>query len=379
MSRAQQTLGNQAVSRLMARAGLQAKLRVSQPGDVYEQEADRIADQIMRMSGPAKQAPCAACAAGKTGCAQCDAEPIGVLRRRAAVPDAVETPANFGTALGSGRPLDHQSRRFFEPRFGVELGQVRIHTDHRAAQSAQAVNALAFTIGRDIVFGQGQYAPATEPGKRLLAHELAHVMQQADPSVGIGLYRLSPAMCAFGADCTPPDAAGAGAATSWKVTLAVDREEEGLGRLVSGNVGHTWVKLRNNAGERYSYGFWPQTGFDPRHPFTSVPGCVHHPDTAHEPPHATDYLDIDYSVSAANYGKALTHAQGVCAGAPDYNLVSYNCTTFAIDVVKAAGVSPPSSTTLAVHNPNALYEGIEHERKKRGKAGSGSKGSKKSP
>ena len=77
-----------------------------------------------------------------------------------------------------GQPLDRATRAYLEPRSGHDFSRVRIHTDARAAASAQAVNALAYTVGRDVVFGAGQYAPATAQGRRLLAHELAHVAQQ---------------------------------------------------------------------------------------------------------------------------------------------------------------------------------------------------------
>jgi hypothetical protein len=77
-----------------------------------------------------------------------------------------------------GRPLDTETRAFMEPRFGHDFSQVRVHTDAKAAQSAQAVNALAYTVGRNVVFGAGQYAPGTSEGWRLLAHELTHVVQQ---------------------------------------------------------------------------------------------------------------------------------------------------------------------------------------------------------
>src|SRR5215218_1777268 len=70
----------------------------------------------------------------------------------------------------AGRPLDITTRTFMEPRFGHDFGRVRVHTDARAAESAQAVNAAAYTVGRDIVFGARQYAPGTSEGRRLLAH-----------------------------------------------------------------------------------------------------------------------------------------------------------------------------------------------------------------
>jgi hypothetical protein len=83
-------------------------------------------------------------------------------------------------SAGSGAALDTASRRFFEPRFGFNFDQVRVHTDPKAAESARAINARAYTVGRDIAFGAGMYAPGTESGRRLLAHELTHVVQQSN-------------------------------------------------------------------------------------------------------------------------------------------------------------------------------------------------------
>jgi hypothetical protein len=80
----------------------------------------------------------------------------------------------------SGKPLDAATRTTLEPRFGHDFSQVRVHTDDQAAESAQALEAQAYTTGQDIVFGAGRYAPETPEGRQLLAHELTHVVQQAD-------------------------------------------------------------------------------------------------------------------------------------------------------------------------------------------------------
>ena len=74
--------------------------------------------------------------------------------------------------------LPEATRSFFEPRFGHDFSQVRVHTDSEALETAQALNSRAFTIGQDVVFGQGQYSPGTAEGRNLLAHELTHVVQQ---------------------------------------------------------------------------------------------------------------------------------------------------------------------------------------------------------
>jgi hypothetical protein len=79
---------------------------------------------------------------------------------------------------GPGQPLDSASRAFFEPRFGHDFSRVRVHTDARAAESARAVDALAYAVGQHIVFGTGQYRPRTTEGRKLLAHELVHTLQQ---------------------------------------------------------------------------------------------------------------------------------------------------------------------------------------------------------
>lgn len=104
-----------------------------------------------------------------------------LLQRRASTPTAAanEAPPIVHEVLRSpGQPLDESTRSFMEPRFNQDFSHVRVHTDAKATESARAVNALAYTVGRDIVMKRDEYAPATDAGKRLLAHELVHVVQQ---------------------------------------------------------------------------------------------------------------------------------------------------------------------------------------------------------
>jgi len=125
-------------------------------------------------------------------CAECAAEKEKLQRATNA---GVASPAASGSAEAppivhevlhsQGRPLDAGTRSFMEPRFGHDFSGVRVHSDSRAAESARAVNALAYTVGNNVVFGAGQYAPGREGGQRLLAHELAHVVQQSAGGVSI--------------------------------------------------------------------------------------------------------------------------------------------------------------------------------------------------
>lgn len=86
--------------------------------------------------------------------------------------------SNINSMRGGGQPLSESTRSFFEPRFGADFSHVRLHTGTNAAQTAQSINARAFTTGKDIVFNSGQYSPGTSSGNHLLAHELTHVIQQ---------------------------------------------------------------------------------------------------------------------------------------------------------------------------------------------------------
>lgn len=98
--------------------------------------------------------------------------------------ETLDTSTAIQTAQRSGQALPDELRAYFEPRFGQDFSQVRVHTDGPAAQAAQGIQAKAYTTGQDIVFGSGHYAPDTEGGKRLLAHELTHVIQQNGQSAG---------------------------------------------------------------------------------------------------------------------------------------------------------------------------------------------------
>ena len=163
---------------------MQTKLAVSTPGDICEQEADNISDQVMRMPQPKLQRGCSC----EGGCPGCQTKPPSRERQRLRTKRVVsgnlwqgpaEAPPIVRAVLRSpGRPLDLATRAFMESRFERDFSEVRVHTDPQAQRSAQAVQAQAYTVGRDIVFGAGQDDPATHSGRSLLAHELTHVLQQ---------------------------------------------------------------------------------------------------------------------------------------------------------------------------------------------------------
>ena len=121
---------------------------------------DRTADQLLR--SPASGQPFTARAAPSPE------ESFAPSAAPAAVQEVLKD---------RGQPLDAGARAFLEPRFGLDFSQVRVHADWRAAEAARSVNALAFNVNQDIVFGEGRYAPSTWPGRQLLAHELVHVAQ----------------------------------------------------------------------------------------------------------------------------------------------------------------------------------------------------------
>jgi hypothetical protein len=167
---------------------LQAKLVVGQANDPLEHEADRVADQVMRMPDRAL-AVLATPSQVSRKCAECEEEEEKgkneenekLQMKPASTPRtaSVEAPPIVHDVLrGQGQPLNAETRAFFEPRFGCDFSSVRVHSDEHAAESARSIGASAYTTGSNVVFASGRYAPATSSGRLLLAHELTHVVQQ---------------------------------------------------------------------------------------------------------------------------------------------------------------------------------------------------------
>jgi hypothetical protein len=134
------------------------------------------------MPEPGRYRSCASCESGAT-CSSCKDKNSSLQRKAGqenSSPANSHSAENFVSGFGPGRPLDPAVRGFFEKRLGADLINVRVHTNNDAAESAQSINALAYTHGHDVVFAHGQYAPDTREGRRMIAHELAHVLQQKE-------------------------------------------------------------------------------------------------------------------------------------------------------------------------------------------------------
>jgi hypothetical protein len=169
---------------------IQASLTISRPGDALEREADRVADAVMRVPAPSSMPANVSSATSvspgaaiQRRCVECEEETKSNVQRKEGSAEAPQiTPsvsAGITALKGGGSPLPASAREFFEPRFGADFSSVRVHTGSQAAETANAINARAFTIGRNIAFNARQYAPHSQEGRHLLAHELTHVVQQS--------------------------------------------------------------------------------------------------------------------------------------------------------------------------------------------------------
>lgn len=347
--------------------------------------------------------------------AVCRSNPTPAVQRKAVrkATTGGEMPPVVNAVLRSpGQPLDAETRAFMEPRFRRDFSGVRVHTDAQAAESAWAVSALAYTVERDIVFGAGQYAPGTTQGRRLLAHELAHVVQQGDfdhsdyaptriaspDSIGeqeasafehTTSTQLSPTVpgvlqrkvkgddagaqacggartCASGVGCGIADNAIIGPmppSTWWKLTVMVDVEAPTAADVTESTPGHAYVKFSDSNGTLHTYGFYPDPLRPPNFFRTRTTGCVVHPDTIHE--RCVDYRE-EFSLDERKHHAALSLAHALCQATPAYDLQTFNCTTFADRIVRAAGKSLPAIRgvvgsgmfKLPADNPNTLLEGL---------------------
>jgi hypothetical protein len=179
----QRTYSNRYVQRVMA--GIQAKLKVGQPGDIYEQEADQVAEEVMRMPEHHKlqiQRVCPECEVKGVRRQPIEKERKELLQTKEISGQNTKVSPGLESRIhairSGGQSLPEYVRSFFEPRFGYDFSLVRVHTDEASAKVTKVLQAQAFTANRDIFFSPGQYQPGTSEGKHLIAHELAHTIQQ---------------------------------------------------------------------------------------------------------------------------------------------------------------------------------------------------------
>lgn len=181
------------LNRVMALSGgqkkVQSKLTIGQPNDPYEQEANRMADQMVKtpQSRPAQiQRKCAACEKDEIqrqpmqeDALQTEVSPGGPIRPSAQVESTIQQ------TRGQGSRIDDQTKGHMEHHFGADFSHVNIHTGNTAVQLNKELNANAFTVGNDVYFNEGKYSPHTSRGQHLLAHELTHTLQQGASRPGI--------------------------------------------------------------------------------------------------------------------------------------------------------------------------------------------------
>ena len=180
---------------------VQPKLTVNAPGDRYEREADAMADRVMRMplgkTAPVSQTQGLLASSVQRKCAHCEEEEKKPVMRKAESGGGFQAPPGLASTLsatkGGGSPLPDGTRNFMENAFSTDFSHVRVHADGQAASMSQGIQARAFTQGSDVYFNSGQYQPESGEGRRLLAHELTHVVQQGGTISPANKSQMTPA------------------------------------------------------------------------------------------------------------------------------------------------------------------------------------------
>lgn len=358
-------------SRLLASLGpalaVQPKLTIGASDTPAERQADEIAEQVMRTPSQEGDAPLGrrtsssharmSIAGGKCGACR-EETALRKAERPTPIPGlaAHHFPASREVDsavrnLGSGLSLPASDRHFFESRFSRDFAHVRLHAGPQANRACRAMGARAFTLGNDIAVADGEYRPASTEGRRLLAHELVHTIQQQG-AVSRTVQRRN---CAAGGKCSTEDGTST-ASGKFSMTIYADKEGPFLLIPATKGVGHSWLRLENDKGKYWTYGFWPKTGFDAAHPAKDVTGCVVHPDATH-----TATSSQTFELTAAEFSAAFGHAVSVCTSPPPYNLFGLNCTSFVANALDKAGHGSFGGFGLIWENPNALDSWIrEH-------------------
>ncbi|MCH7624646.1 MAG: DUF4157 domain-containing protein [Chloroflexi bacterium] len=327
---------------------------------------------------------------------------------------APDTEQAIQASRGRGEALPDALRASMESAFGADFSGVRVHTGPDADALNDSMSARAFTTGQDIFFKKGEYSPETSGGKETLAHELTHVVQQKSGRIGPIQRNLKSGLIAGAVqradtETKPaPEYEGQGINVAWArdlpklgipagfidqnsdpkdaiydISIAVDKEakwtESEFFREAA--VGHAWVIISSPVAnvDDLSFGFWPRQwrlidadtgaaltdtdqeevtsgGFDASKFWKSVDGEVRSPDEFHTPKGLkSKQVKFEGVMSAMEYASKMKDEA--------YNLLSYNCTTFAREMYKIGTGSAAPSAGLLIEDPNTLYNSIWREAK----------------
>lgn len=254
----------------------------------------------------------------------------------AALPVSPSVVSGINSIRGGGSPLPESTRAFFESRFGANFSGVRVHTDSNANHLARSINAKAFTVGKDVVFGLGQYTPETSSGRRLLGHELTHVIQQKNS--------------------VPSD-------------NFIQREAIYIRSLqpgASSSTGYAFVTMEDARNREESWGFYPVCASGPLGSRgcsdwelfkmginVALPGHV-----KHETSPSFDY-SIRHTLTPTKYHSAKSTIRALRRSPPDYELWSYNCVDFVRTIASTVGISIPDFP--GIDEPDELSAYIRQE------------------
>jgi hypothetical protein len=241
---------------------VQAKLTIGQPGDRYEQEADRVArDVVQRINSPVSETP------QPENSLQRQTEPEAeklqmkpMLQRFHAVGGEDATPdleSSINRARGGGQPLDAGLQRSMGQAMGADFSGVRVHTDTQSDQLNQSIQAKAFTTGQDVFFRSGEYNPGSKAGQELIAHELTHVVQQngsqVQPKIDISQINLSTEQEKLQAMLGSDTLQTKKTKTSRTLNF-ITMKRKHIALTGEDKYGHWWTEV--DGGE--SYGWWPK-------------------------------------------------------------------------------------------------------------------------
>ncbi|MBD0255135.1 MAG: DUF4157 domain-containing protein, partial [Cytophagales bacterium] len=198
-----------ALSKTKAKLAVQPTLQINQPGDQYEQEADAMAERVMhRANTPPGPVTGLIGASVQRKCAACEEEEKKSVMRKesrgsSSIPTSIPAASTPSFSQSTGTALPKETRHFMENAFSADFSKVRVHTDGKASEMSKGINANAFTYGNNIYFNSGQYAPEHTEGKKLLAHELTHTLQQSSVTGGLIQRRRVPGTSELGAALPP--------------------------------------------------------------------------------------------------------------------------------------------------------------------------------